>query len=60
MDLLTVHVGDWNRWAGDIGEFSVQAQEMIMHENYGDVNGISNDICLLKVPTLSDQKFGFN
>ena len=60
MDQLTVHVGDWNRWAGDIGEFSVQAQEMIMHENYGAVNGISNDICLLKVPTLMNQKFGFN
>merc|ERR1712157_583883 len=27
-----------------------------MHENYGDINGISNDICLLKVPTLSDTK----
>ena len=60
VDHLTVHVGDWNRNGIDIGEFSVQAQEMIMHENYGAVNGISNDICLLKVPTLMNQKFGFN
>ena len=60
VDHLTVYVGDWNRNGLDIGEFSVQAQDMIIHENYGAVNGIANDICLLKVPTLVDQKFGFN
>ena len=63
LDHLTVYVGDWDRWNSngeDIGEFSVNVQEMIIHENYGAVNGISNDVCLLKVATLSDQKFGFN
>ena len=53
-------MGDWNRFGQDIGEFSVQAQEVIIHENYGAVNGIANDICLLRVPKLSSQKFGFN
>ena len=57
---VTVHVGDWNRNGQDIGEFSVQAQEVIIHENYGAVNGISNDVCLLRVPTLSSLKLGFD
>ena len=57
---ITVQVGDWNRFGVDIGEFSVQAREIIMHENYGDINSINNDVCLLYVDELSSQKFGFN
>ena len=48
----------WNSGGQDIGEFSVQAQSIIMHENYG-TNGYANDVCLLRVPTLSSEKFGF-
>ena len=58
---VTVHVGDWDMWnfgGQDIGEFSVQAQEIIMHEDYG-TNGYAHDVCLLRVPTLSSEKFGF-
>ena len=37
-------------------EFIVTAQEMIMHEYYGADNSISNDVCLLRTPTLSENK----
>ena len=57
---LTVYVGDWDNDEVDVGEFQVQPEEMIIHENYGAVNGIANDVCLLRVPTLASQKFGFN
>ena len=40
--------------ATDVGEFTVKATKMWIHENYGAINGISNDICLLKVPRLNE------
>jgi len=51
---IEVFVGDWNQWsAGDRGEFSVSAQDIIMHHGYPGPNGIANDVCLLKVPSLT-------
>ena len=52
-EAITVQVGDWNRQANDVGEFTVRPTRMWIHENYGDINGISSDICLLKIPDLN-------
>ena len=37
----------------------MKPEEIISHPQFGADNGISNDICLLRVPTLSEQKSGF-
>ena len=50
---IGVSVGEWNRAGSDIGEFSVTATQKWEHEQYGAVNGISYDVCLLKVPNLN-------
>ena len=51
---IEVFVGDWNQWSsGDRGEFAVSAEEIIMHYEYPGPNGIANDVCLLKVPSLT-------
>lgn len=48
-----IFVGDWDQWSnGDRGEFSVTADAAFMHHNYPGANGIANDVCLLKVPSL--------
>jgi len=48
-----IMVGDWDQWSnGDRGEFSVKADAAFMHPNYPGPNGIANDVCLLKVPSL--------
>jgi len=48
-----IFVGDWDQWSnGDRGEFSVQADAAFMHPSYPGSNGIANDVCLLKVPSL--------
>ena len=55
-----MYVADYDYYSfDDVGEFAVDAEEIIIHPNYGADNGISNDICLLRVPTLSEQKPGF-
>ena len=53
---VDVYISDYNYYNEDEGEFIVTAEEIIMHPNYGADNAISNDICLLRVPTLSEQK----
>ena len=59
-DGITVWVADYHYYSyDDVGEFTVDAEEIIIHPNYGADNGISNDICLLRVPNLSEQKPGF-
>ena len=40
----------------DVGQFNVKALEVIIHENYGAVNGISNDICLVRVENMDENK----
>ena len=51
---IEVFVGDWNQWSsGDRGEFAVMAEEIIMHFDYPGPNGIANDVCLLKVQSLT-------
>ena len=50
-------ISDYNYYV--FAEFGVDVEEFIIHPNYGADNGISNDICLLRVPTLSNQKPGF-
>ena len=52
-------ISDYDYYVDDVGEFGVDVEEFIIHPNYGADNGISNDICLLRVPTLSEQKPGF-
>ena len=55
-----MYVADYDYYSfDDVGEFAVDAEEIIIHPNYGADNGISNDICLLRIPTLSNQKPGF-
>merc|ERR1719285_1115554 len=53
---VDVYISDYDYYYQDEGEFIVTAEEIIMHPNYGADNQISNDICLLRVPTLSEQK----
>ena len=55
-----VYISDHDYYYEDEGEFYVVAEEIIMHPNYGADNQISNDICLLRVPTLSEQKPGIS
>jgi len=50
---ITVKVGEWNRFDTDVGEFTVTPTQLWKHEKYGAVNGISYDVCLLKVPNLN-------
>ena len=45
--------GQWNRVGNDEGEFQVTATDFRVHEDYGAVNGISHDICVVKVPDLA-------
>ena len=40
----------------DVGQFNVKALEVIIHENYGARNGISNDICLVRVENMAAKK----
>ena len=51
-------IGEYNKKEGvhDKGQFNVKALEIIMHENYGANNGISNDICLVRVENMNDKK----
>ena len=56
---ITVWVANYDYYSDDDGEFTVNAEEIIIHPNYGADNVTSNDICLLRVPTLSEQKPGF-
>jgi len=52
----TIHVSDWRmNNSGDSGEFSVDSQQIHMHEGYPGANGISNDICLIRVPNLANK-----
>ena len=55
-----MYVADYDYYSfGDVGEFAVDAEEIIIHPNYGEDHYASDDICLLRVPTLSEQKLGF-
>ena len=56
---ITVWIADYDYYSDDIGEFTVDAEEIIIHPNYSADNIASNNICLLRVPTLSGQKPGF-
>ena len=56
---ITVWIADYDYDSYDGGEFTVGAEEIIIHPNYGADNGYSNDICLLRVPNLSEKKLGF-
>ena len=51
-------IGEYNKKEGvhDKGQFNVKALQMIVHEEYGAENGISNDICLVKVENMNDKK----
>merc|ERR1711990_87533 len=55
---VEVFIGDLDQWSSNQGgEFSVFSEKIIMHELYPDSrNGIANDICLLKVPSISAAK----
>ena len=55
VDSIDVAVGDWDAWGQDAGEFTVTATDIITHPDYG-TNGHSNDICLLRVPSLAANK----
>merc|ERR1719476_294085 len=48
-------IGDYHFNDPDVGEFQVTAEQVIMHPEYGlhPNSGIANDVCLLKVPSLS-------
>ena len=55
-----MYVADYDYYSfDDVGEFAVDAEEIIIHPNYGEDHYASDDICLLRVPTLSEQKPGF-
>ena len=57
---ITVWVADYDYYSfDDPGEFAVEAEEIIIHPSYGADHYASDDICLLRVPTLSEQKLGF-
>ena len=59
-DEVEITVADRDLWSSsEDNEFMVTAEEIIMHQFFGADNSISNDICLLKVPTLADHKLGF-
>ena len=59
-DEVEITVADRDLWSSsEDNEFVVTAEEIIMHQFFGADNSISNDICLLKVPTLADHKLGF-
>ena len=40
----------------DKGEFKVESREMIIHPKYKSGNGMDWDICLIKVPSLEENK----
>ena len=51
---IEVFVGDWNQASStDRGEFSVFATNGYIHDDFPGSNGIANDVCLLKVPSLA-------
>merc|ERR1711935_457813 len=56
-DEVDIIIADRDLWSSaEDNEFRVTAEEIIMHPFYGADNSISNDICLLKVPTLATKK----
>ena len=52
---VTVSVGDWNMNTGQTGEFSVTSKQVINHPGYPGPNGIANDICMIRVPSLANK-----
>ena len=56
---MTAWISNYDAYVGDVGQFGVDVEEFTIHPNYGADNEISNDVCLLRVPTLSEQKPGF-
>ena len=52
---MTVRVGEHDRLR-DENEFSVESEQVITHEDHRGPNGFSNDVCLIKVPSLMEAK----
>merc|ERR1712157_4768 len=54
-NMATAYVGDWRMEKEDVGEISIETDQIFPHENWPGANNISNDVCLLKVPKISRQ-----
>merc|ERR1712157_682866 len=54
-NMATAYVGDWRMDKEDVGEISIETDQIFPHENWPGANNISNDVCLLKVPKISRQ-----
>ena len=51
---IIVEIGQYNTNKEDIGEFQVFVEEYFIHPDYNEDDGFPrNDICLLRVPSLS-------